>query len=110
MNATSSRLLLAGSALAVLAGSATTQQRSEVREIQIPGKDSIIRVWNQGGTPYFSISLDGQKFQSPTQTSYDLLLRYERFDPCDRERPALDETVGERRRVACYLHQPGRVT
>ena len=56
--------------------------------LQVSVPDGVIRVWDevdrQGQVRHFySISLDGGRRARVVETSYDLLLRYARFDPLD---------------------------
>ena len=57
-------------------------------QVAVPGADGVIRTWEEvdrhGQVRHFySISLDGGRRARVVETSYDLLLRYARFDPLD---------------------------
>src|SRR5512134_1500806 len=57
----------------------------EVREIRVPGKRAVARVWDERAVPHYSVSLDGQRFTAATATDYELRLRFGAFDPLARE-------------------------
>ncbi|HED64184.1 MAG TPA: peptidase S8 [Planctomycetes bacterium] len=81
MNAISKRSLLAATGLLLLAGSQAAQRRADLREIHVPGKSSVIRTWTENGSTRYAIALDGKHFAPSQKADYDLLLRFERFDP-----------------------------
>jgi len=78
--------VLLASALASPFGSKTDPRPSEVREIRLPGKSSVARVWTartpEGRSATFSsVSADGVHFSAPVETDPHLELRFARFDP-----------------------------
>ncbi len=74
------------------------------REFQVPGKASSARVWDEGGIPRYSISLDGRTYTPAQPTDYDLRLRFQRFDPL-RERPAVPAGLTAPRDNRLYVVQ-----
>jgi len=65
-------------------------QRPTIDEIHVPGKRAVARVWQAPGpggrpVPYYSVSLDGEHFAPAVATDYELRLRFERFDPRERD-------------------------
>lgn len=75
-------LALATGVLGLLTGLPSAQN---VREIHVDGKSSVARVWSENGKNYYSVSLDGRTFQPVQETSYELALRFEEFDPVLRD-------------------------
>lgn len=74
----------------------TSQKIENARLIDLPGSPGQVVVWNEqrsdGGTSsFYAISLDGQTVTSVQETSYDILLRYSKFDPMTQT-PAIPET------------------
>jgi PKD repeat protein len=57
----------------------------------VPGSPVLAATWDEidpgaaTATPYFAVSLDGKSWKPAVETSYDLLLRYRRFDPLKGE-------------------------
>jgi len=52
----------------------------------VPGSDALGMSWseeaeNGPGTSWYSVSVDGERFNTPKQTDYSLLLRFAAFDP-----------------------------
>ncbi len=80
------------SAAALLTGVAFAQQSQGVRDIRIPGKPSFARVWtvpgSNGPETNYTLSLDGKITATVKNANYDLLLRYQRFDPV-ADRPSI---------------------
>jgi hypothetical protein len=72
-----------------LAGAAFAQQAQGVRDIRVPGKPSFARVWTTNGPggpeTSYTLSLDGKVSTTVRNASYDLLLRYQRFDPVSEQ-------------------------
>lgn len=97
------RRLATVTCLAVLtAGFAAAQ--TGLREIQVPGKPSSAKVWYEGSTPHYTISLDGRTFTAPEATDYDLRLRFQRYDPLF-ERPAVPAALSAARDNRLYVVQ-----
>ncbi|MBI1748806.1 MAG: S8 family serine peptidase [Acidobacteria bacterium] len=65
---------------------ATTYDIQNARLIQVPNTTMRVILWEEKrtegpSTPFFAISLDGQRIVRVQQAAYDLLLRYAQFDP-----------------------------
>jgi len=85
------RVLFPAAAAAVLAAVGLAQKTRPATEptflqIDVPGHREAARVWPNRGPngepgPHYALSLDGTNYTAPQATSYDLLLRYRRFDP-----------------------------
>ncbi len=113
-NTTHPRFALGAAALVLLSGVAVSQraQRTrDLREIQVPGKTSVARVWTSQGAQgqevtRYQLSLDGQKFQTVEIADYDLRLRRERFDPVEKladVSPEFVATAGNRLYIVQYV-------
>jgi serine protease AprX len=64
----------------------TTRETSDAKLISLPDSPSQVVVWNEEGEngnkqPFYAVSLDGKTVSRVTETSYDLMLRYGKFDP-----------------------------
>lgn len=64
----------------------TRNQILDARAVRIPNSEIVIALWNERNAaghsaPYFAISRDGRTVAQVRETSYDILLRYGRFDP-----------------------------
>ena len=108
MNTTSTRIGLGAAALVLLTSFGTSQRSRDVREIQVPGKTSVARVWTEQGVTSYQISLDGAKFTAPTKADYDLRLRFERFDPAKKladVSAAFTAAAGNRLFIVQYVTQ-----
>jgi serine protease AprX len=76
---------------------------SEVRELEmrtVPGAAVLAATWSEGSgaaaSSWYALSLDGTSFVEPRVTTYELELRYARFDPAATS-PAVAEALdGER--------------
>ncbi|MGD9691006.1 MAG: S8 family serine peptidase [Phycisphaerales bacterium] len=109
-------VVLCAFALAALARPSTVPgqiDRSSVpdaaRVLPIPGGPGWIALWNDAGAPHYAISLDGLTVDRHGPTSYDLLLRYDRFDPLAREPvvpPALTADPDSVVRIVQFVTQP----
>ena len=56
------------------------------RMIAVPGTSVVLKLWDARGpngvvVPHYAISRDGAAFSAPRPTSYEILLRYDEFDP-----------------------------
>jgi len=79
----------------------------------VPGSPALAATWNESdGTqsvPWYALSLDGRSFHEARATSYELELRYARFDPlwqAPAVSPAFDgERAGARLFVVQYWTQ-----
>jgi hypothetical protein len=93
-----------------------------VRESEFPVIDLVLRAvpaspvllctWSEvgdgGPTPFYAISLDGQRFHEATPTSYELKLRYGHFDPAiaqPRVPPHLNANSGGNLWIVQYWSQ-----
>ncbi len=77
---------------------------SDSLEIRVPGSNARARVWTETDAegrevPFYSLSLDGQTFGAAKATNYDLLLRFQRFDPlrATADVPAALRAAGQNR-------------
>jgi hypothetical protein len=75
----------------------SAQKIENARSVRVPNSATELVLWdeqqaNGRGIPFYAISLDGQTIASVQQTSYDILLRYAKFDP-GVQRPAIPETL-----------------
>lgn len=75
----------------------TAQKIENARSIRMPNSSTEVVLWDEqqasGRTvPYYAVSQDGQTVATVQQTSYDLLLRYAKFDPIV-SRPAVPENL-----------------
>jgi hypothetical protein len=64
----------------------TVREVTEARAIEMPESPAKVVVWNEtagGGSkvPHYAISLDGKTVSAVKETSYELMLRYGKFDP-----------------------------
>ena len=78
----------------------SSQKIENARSIQLPNSRTELVLWEElqadgRTTSFYAISLDGQSVASVQETSYDILLRYAKFDPM-RERPAVPENLKAR--------------
>ena len=74
----------------------------------VPGSSNLAVTWEESGTPYYAISLDGARFHEAKATSYDLALRLGDFDPTRRELTlpaALRAETGNRLFIVQYWTQ-----
>ena len=72
----------------------TTAQVTDARLVEVTGSSVSVVVWNEtpagaATVPYYAVSLDAQSVNVVDPTSYDLRLRYARFDPAI-ETPGVD--------------------
>ncbi len=79
------------------------------RVIQVPGSSLLLVLWEEeppaGPTvPYFALSPDGRSVAALQATSYDLLLRYARFDPLANP-PAVPEHLAARASSSIHIVQ-----
>ena len=68
---------------------ATPNQVSDLRLVQIEGSQKLSVLWEETDdrgltSSHYAISLDGQTFVSVRETSYEIMMRRDRFDPLDR--------------------------
>jgi serine protease AprX len=49
--------------------------------VRVPGTPAVAVTWTAAGATWWKASLDGVTFSEPRRTSFDLMLRYARFDP-----------------------------
>lgn len=83
---------------------------SNERLIPIPDSTVVLKLWNQELTtgeivPYYAISLDGgTTFVRTVQASYEIGLRYDRFDPTVRE-PAITPLLQANHDTHLYIVQ-----
>jgi len=80
--------------------------------IAVSGSRTMIHTWNSvatdpGSSPqsYYSIALDGKTFTAPRPTSYDLKLRYGRFDPLTESAPSIPTDLAARSGEEVYIVQ-----
>ncbi|MCY7348291.1 MAG: FG-GAP-like repeat-containing protein [Pyrinomonadaceae bacterium] len=64
----------------------TTRAISDARLIVLPNSDTRIITWQEenesgGKLPFYAVSLNGQTIEKVQETSYEMLLRYAKFDP-----------------------------
>jgi hypothetical protein len=64
----------------------TTRQTSDARLINLPNSNRKIITWNEQENdgrkvPVYAISLDGETVSKVQETSYELMLRFAKFDP-----------------------------
>jgi hypothetical protein len=85
-----SLLLAAGAALAApaFALDGFSDIPEDATRISIPGTKGLVWTWTQRTTPYYAVSFDGRTINTLHPTSYDVLLRFARFDPLKGE-PAI---------------------
>jgi serine protease AprX len=83
-------------AAAILSGIAFAQQTQAVRDIRVPGKPAFASVWTTPGSSgpetNYTLSLDGKVTTTVLNVNYDLLLRFERFDPV-ADRPNIPQQL-----------------
>jgi len=93
---------------------ATTAQVTDARLVEVTGSSVSVVVWNEtpagdATVPYYAVSLDGQSVNAVAPTSYELRLRYARFDPAI-ETPAVDAALtsdpSERIYIVQFLTPP----
>lgn len=75
----------------------TSQKIQNARLIDVPNSTERLALWEEqhadGRTVlFYGISLDGRTVASIQETSYDILLRYGKFDPAE-QRPTVPETL-----------------
>jgi len=93
--------------LGVIRTTADTVRRARV--IRVPGSTLLLALWEEQpaagpAVPYFAISADGQNVAGLRATSYDLLLRYARFDPLANP-PAVPAHLAARPSSSIYIVQ-----
>jgi hypothetical protein len=106
-------VLLSALALALRAQERREDAPPTVTEIAVPGSPARARLWTEPDAagrslPHYSLSLDGQRFSAPRATSYELELRYRRFDPLHSSpamRPELCAAPGSRLFIVQYWTQ-----
>ncbi len=64
----------------------TSRPVQNARLIEVANSRTRLALWEEkradgGATPFYAISLDGQTVATVQETSYDILLRYSKFDP-----------------------------
>jgi hypothetical protein len=64
----------------------TSRQVQNARLIEVANSRTHLALWEErradgSAVPFYAISLDGQTVASVQETSYDILLRYSKFDP-----------------------------
>ena len=79
------------------------------RVIELPQSKALIALWEERTTsgerlPFYAISLDGDRVWRVQQTSYELLLRQERFDPKERL-PFVPGLLGSHESNGIYIVQ-----
>ena len=67
----------------------TPNQVSDLRLVQIEGSQKFSVTWTETNdrgrtSAHYAISLDGQTFVTVKETSYEIMMRRDRFDPLDR--------------------------
>ncbi len=90
----------------------TAAEVRDARLVEVPSSDQVVALWEERAgndwLPFYAISLDGQSFATIKQTSYELMLRLERFDPLERvpdfSRSPLQADVGVH--IVQYVTQP----
>jgi serine protease AprX len=88
------------------------QTQSEVQDLalrSVPGSPVLAATWTElvdgDPVPWYALSLDGAKFHPPQPTSYEIELRYARFDPLQQV-PAVPAFLdGERFGGRLYIVQ-----
>jgi hypothetical protein len=75
----------------------TDKTVANLRSVTIPDSAGIAVLWEETGAdgsrePFYAVSLDGTKVDEVRSTSYDLRLRYARFDPAI-EQPAVSPSL-----------------
>jgi hypothetical protein len=75
----------------------TSNKIENARLIQVPHSRAQIALWQEQqadgrNASFYAISLDGQTVARVQETSYDILLRYAKFDPA-AERPAIPQNL-----------------
>jgi hypothetical protein len=74
----------------------TPHRIQNARLIEVPNSRAQVALWEEqqdGRTAsFYAISLDGQNVTTVQETSYDILLRYAKFDPAV-QRPAIPENL-----------------
>ncbi len=78
----------------------TDNSVGNLRSVAIPHSAGVAVLWeetddNELREPYYAISLDGSNVDEVRATSYDLQLRYARFDPGDTEPAVHSALVGQ---------------
>ena len=63
----------------------TTRRTSDMRLIQFPETNAQVMTWREqdgdGKKPFYAVSMDGKSVSRATETSYEVMLRYGKFDP-----------------------------
>ncbi|UCC31960.1 MAG: S8 family serine peptidase, partial [Phycisphaerales bacterium] len=75
----------------------TESDVTDARLVQVPGTEVLLALWNEAepgrdAVPFYAISLDGMDVKWVRRTSYDLDLKYARFDPLDQA-PQVEEAL-----------------
>jgi hypothetical protein len=87
----------------------TEAEVTDARLVTVPDSSVLLVLWNErsagpGAVPYYAISLDGQEIALVRRTSYELKLKYGRFDPL-RETPAVDPALAADASSRLYIVQ-----
>ncbi|MDQ3713339.1 MAG: S8 family serine peptidase, partial [Acidobacteriota bacterium] len=64
----------------------TTRAITDAQIIELPQSNTKVFTWQEAGesgskSPFYAISLDGKTIEKTQETSYEMLLRYAKFDP-----------------------------
>jgi len=75
----------------------TDAEVTDTRLVSVPDSTVLLVLWNEhsaapGAVPYYAISVDGEEIALVRRTSYELKLKYGRFDPL-QETPAVDQRL-----------------
>jgi hypothetical protein len=64
----------------------TARRISDARLVNLPETNARVFLWNEdaasgGKSPFYAVSLDGKTIETIRETSYEMMLRYAKFDP-----------------------------
>jgi hypothetical protein len=87
----------------------TFNQVENQRVVQVPNSRVLLALWEERTAsgqrlPFYAISLDGERIWRLAQTSYELLMRQERFDPKQRP-PFVARLLGSTDHHGIYVVQ-----
>ncbi|HMQ16982.1 MAG TPA: S8 family serine peptidase, partial [Phycisphaerae bacterium] len=57
---------------------------TDARGARLAG-DAVVAWWRENGAPHYAVSLDGRTLHAIRETSYDVPLQYDAFDPLKRQ-------------------------